>query len=106
MKGVTEELATEIKTEIREVINTVDNVLSESMENLDVNSSYEKRYSPDFRRTSSIPLLNKSPSSHYPMPNHSHSDKTSYYCNLPMPNYGMENGRRTPSKYFRAICIM
>lgn len=70
VKGVTEELATEIKTEIREVIATVDNVLSESMENLEVNSSlYDKRYSPDFRRTSSIPVLNKVSSVQYSLPN-------------------------------------
>lgn len=97
MKGVTEELASEIKTEIREVINTVDNVLSESMENLDPNAiPYEKRYSPDFRRTSSISLLNKS--NYYVMPPHSHSDKTAYYTQ-PLLGYPIENGRTNSGKY-------
>ncbi|XP_065205688.1 uncharacterized protein LOC135835380 isoform X2 [Planococcus citri] len=94
VKGVTEELASEIKTEIREVINTVDNVLSESMENLDVNGmSYDKRFNTDFRRTSSIPMLIKpATTNHYTKPVHSYSDSATY-CNQPMFNYGMENSR-------------
>lgn len=64
MKGVTEELATEIKTEIREVIAKVDNVLSESVENLDMNSlPYEKRYVSDFHKTNFISTLTESNSS-------------------------------------------
>ena len=59
MKGVTDELATEIKTEIREVIAKVDNVLSESAENLlDSNSlPHDKRYRSGFYKTNSIPSL-------------------------------------------------
>lgn len=57
MKGVTEELASEIKTEIREVIATVDNVLSENADESNGQSAEKKFVGGDFRRTSSTPML-------------------------------------------------
>lgn len=92
MKGVTEELATEIKTEIREVIATVDNVLSESMENLETNSvSFEKGYGPDFRRTSSIPVLTKVSSTQYSLPNL--NEHTTNYYDRPGSGINIDNSQ-------------
>lgn len=89
MKGVTEELATEIKTEIREVIATVDNVLSESSENLDINSlSYDKRFSQDFRRTSSTPLLSNANSATLNV-----NDKSLMYYTPTINNFCLSNGQ-------------
>ena len=79
VKGVTEELATEIKTEIREVIAKVDNVLSESVENLDMNSlPYDKRYVSDFHKTNFISTLAESNSS--PRCSLSNCNENMLYC--------------------------
>lgn len=94
VEEVTKELATEIKSEIREVINKVEDVLSENSDSIETNVSFsDKRYSIDLQQSQQF-VMNQQlqPIQTYPIALYN-STATNYYQPL---NYNQQQSMQQP----------